>query len=65
MDVKGRGRTGLKHHPKAKLTVVLKEGKTLEEKTMALRKYRVNKIRSAGYVREDRPIRNPGPMWAW
>ncbi|KAF9513265.1 hypothetical protein BS47DRAFT_1344513 [Hydnum rufescens UP504] len=65
LDIKGRGRSGVKHHPKAKLTVVLKEGKTLQEKVLAQRAYKVNKIRSPGLMRENKPIRNPGPMWAW
>ena len=64
-DIKGRGRAGIKHHPKAKLTVVLKEGKTPREKTLEERAYKVNKIRSPGLMRENKPIRNPGPMWAW
>ena len=64
-DIKGRGRAGVKHHPKARLRVVLREGKTLQEKRAAALTYKVNKIRSPTMVQQDKPIRNPGPMWAW
>lgn len=32
IDIKGRGRFGKKHHPSAKLHVLLAEGKTEEER---------------------------------
>jgi len=47
--------------------VVLKEGKTLEEKKEEEKKRRLKKIVSASLVREDKPIRVPGTGggWAW
>jgi hypothetical protein len=32
LDIKGRGRFGIKHHPSAKLHVLLAEGRTEEER---------------------------------
>lgn len=32
VDIKGRGRRGIKHHPSSKLHVLLAEGETAEEK---------------------------------
>lgn len=32
LDIKGRGRHGVKHHPSSKLHVLLAEGRTSEEK---------------------------------
>ncbi|KAJ1308998.1 hypothetical protein OPQ81_004680 [Rhizoctonia solani] len=65
VDPKGRGRIGRKHHPSARMSVVLKEGKTYAEILEQQRKYKLGKIVGAGFVREDKPIRNPGPGWAW
>lgn len=65
IEPKGRGRTGIQTHPLARLHVVLKEGKTLEEQKQKLLAKRLRKIQSAGFVREDKPIRNPGANWAW
>lgn len=65
MDPKGRGRIGRKHHPSARMSVVLKEGKTHAEILEKERKYKLGRIVGAGLVREDVPIRNPGPGWAW
>ncbi|KAF8605360.1 ribosomal protein L22 [Ceratobasidium sp. AG-I] len=64
-DPKGRGRVGWKHHPSARMSVVLKVGKTHAEILEKERKYKLGRIAGAGIVREDRPIRNPGPGWAW
>ncbi|KAH9899998.1 ribosomal protein L22 [Cubamyces lactineus] len=64
-DVKGRGRAGLKTHPHSRLHVVLKEGKTRAELREEERARKLKRIVSAGLVREDVPIRNPGPNWAW
>ncbi|TFK55697.1 ribosomal protein L22 [Heliocybe sulcata] len=65
VDIKGRGRMGIKIHPDSRMHVVLKEGLTWNEKAEKLRQRRLNRIASAGYVREDVPLRNPRPMWAW
>ncbi|CAE6440614.1 unnamed protein product [Rhizoctonia solani] len=65
VDPKGRGRMGRKHHPSARMSIVLKEGKTNAEILERQRKYKLGRIVGAGFVREDKPIRNPGPGWAW
>ncbi|CAE6505640.1 unnamed protein product [Rhizoctonia solani] len=65
VDPKGRGRLGRKHHPSARMSIVLKEGKTHAEILEQQRKYKLGRIVGAGFVREDKPIRNPGPGWAW
>ncbi|KAG6814172.1 hypothetical protein H0H92_000848 [Tricholoma furcatifolium] len=65
LDIKGRGRMGFQTHPNSKLSVVLKEGKTVEEKKLEDRARRIRKIVSAAATREDRPIRNPSPTWGW
>ncbi|CUA69156.1 hypothetical protein RSOLAG22IIIB_03834 [Rhizoctonia solani] len=65
VDPKGRGRIGRKHHPSARMSIVLKEGKTHAEILEQQRKYKLGRIVGAGFVREDKPIRNPGPGWAW
>ncbi len=65
IEIKGRGHTGVQTHPMASLWVVLKEGKTLEQVKAKEKAYKLNKIVSAAATREDRPIRNPGAMWAW
>lgn len=64
-DMKGRGRAGIKTHPHSRLHVLLKEGKTRAEVQAEDRARKLNRIASAGLVREDVPIRNPGPAWAW
>ncbi|CDO71331.1 hypothetical protein BN946_scf184908.g89 [Trametes cinnabarina] len=64
-DMKGRGRAGIKVHPHSRLHVVLKEGKTRAELREEERARKLKRIVSAGLVREDVPIRNPGPNWAW
>ncbi|KAI1795116.1 ribosomal protein L22 [Ganoderma leucocontextum] len=64
-DMKGRGRAGLKIHPHSRLHVVLREGKTRAELHAEDRQRKLDKIRSAGLVRENVPIRNPGATWAW
>ncbi|KAI0327774.1 ribosomal protein L22 [Cubamyces sp. BRFM 1775] len=64
-DMKGRGRAGIKNHPHSRLHVLLKEGKTRAELRDEERARKLKRIVSAGLVREDVPIRNPGPNWAW
>lgn len=65
IDIKGRGRQGVKHHPQARLQVVLKEGKTREELVKMARAKKIKKVVSAGFLREHTPIRNPAPVWGW
>jgi large subunit ribosomal protein L22 len=65
LDIKGRGKHGIRVHPDARLHVVLKEGATWEEQAASERAYKLARVRAAGLNREDRPIRNPAPMWAW
>ena len=65
VDIKGRGRHGIKEHPKSRLRVVLKHGKTYEERVASEHAYKLGKIRSPGLMREDTPVRNYGPAWAW
>jgi len=47
------------------MSVVLKEGKTIEEEKALARKRKLARIVSAAIVREDKPIRNPSPTWGW
>jgi len=47
------------------MTVVLKEGKTVEQQKAALKKRRLDRIVSAALLREDKPIRNPSSTWGW
>ena len=52
-------------HPQAKLHVLLKEGKTYDEKVQAERERKLKRIKSAGIMREDMKLRNVAPIWAW
>ncbi|KAK0468353.1 mitochondrial 50S ribosomal protein L22 [Desarmillaria tabescens] len=65
LEPKGRGHVGVQVHPQAKLSVVLKEGRTLEEQKAKEKAFKLKRIVSAAVTREDKPIRNPGAMWAW
>ncbi|EJT51450.1 50S ribosomal protein L22 [Trichosporon asahii var. asahii CBS 8904] len=66
LDIKGRGRMGIKHHQSARVHFLLKEGKTYQEKLAERRKKELNKIKSAGVVREDGKIRRKVISgWAW
>ncbi|EIN10743.1 mitochondrial 50S ribosomal protein L22 [Punctularia strigosozonata HHB-11173 SS5] len=65
VEIKGRGKHGIRTHPDSKLNVVLREGKTWAEKVEQERARKLRKIVSAGITREDKPLRNPGAMWAW
>jgi len=65
IDIKGRGRFGVKIHPEARMSVVLREGKTVAELKKQAEDRKLKRIVSAGYVREDVPLRNMGPMWSW
>jgi large subunit ribosomal protein L22 len=64
-EPRGRGHFGIRVHPDSRLNVVLKEGKTFEQKRDEDRAKKLKRIVSAGLVREDKPLRNMGPMWSW
>ncbi|KAG8905182.1 hypothetical protein FRC01_008437, partial [Tulasnella sp. 417] len=54
VDIKGRSRTGIKHHRYSRMHVVLKEGPTREETLLKKRKKALKRaLVSAGVVRED------------
>lgn len=65
MEPRGRGRFGIRQHPDSSLHVVLREGKTRAQLMAEEKKRKLKRIVSAGITREDIPIRNPGPAWAW
>ncbi|KAF9534335.1 mitochondrial 50S ribosomal protein L22 [Crepidotus variabilis] len=65
IEPRGRGHYGTRIHHHSKLSVILKEGKTIEQQKAAARKHKLNRIVSAALVREDKPIRNPSLAWAW
>lgn len=65
IEFKGRSKMGIRQHPDSRLSVILQEGKTLEEKARLLREKKLNKIRSAGLMRENRPLVNVAPVFAW
>lgn len=65
IDIKGRGRMGVKHHPHSRMNVILREGKTKAEQAAEDRARKLRKIVSAGLNREDIPLRNPKSSWAW
>lgn len=69
-DIKGRARMGRKHHPQARLSVVLRYGKTYVEKEVEkiqTARKRVRSIGTGGVVRTDNKIVNTfqRPGWAW
>jgi len=47
------------------MSVVLKEGKTIEEEKALAKKRKVQRIVSASLQREDVPLRNPAHTWTW
>ena len=65
LEPRGRGKFGIRVHPDSKINVVLREGKTRAQLAEEERARKLRKIVSAGYVREDVPLRNIGPGWAW
>lgn len=65
MEPKGRGRYGIRIHPDSRLSVVLREGKTVAELKEEARRKTLKRVVSAGLIREDVPLRNPAPAWAW
>ncbi|KAK4687498.1 large subunit ribosomal protein L22, partial [Tremellales sp. Uapishka_1] len=66
VDIKGRGRLGIKHHPTARLHLLLKEGKTRDELSNLKREKVLDKVRSAGVVREGGVLRRKVVSgWTW
>ncbi|KXN86264.1 50S ribosomal protein L22, partial [Leucoagaricus sp. SymC.cos] len=65
IEPRGRHHYGVRHHPNSKMTVVLREGKTVEEKRVQRREKILKRIVSAGVTRENVPLRNPAPTWSW
>lgn len=65
IEPRGRGHMGVREHPDSRLHVVLRPGKTRAELLQEERARKLRRIVSAGIVREDVPIRNPGAAWAW
>lgn len=65
LEPRGRSHYGIRVHPDSRLTVVLREGKTFAEKKDKQREKKLRAVVSAGQIREDVPLRNPGPMWGW
>ena len=65
IEFKGRGRLGIQTRYKAKMAVSLREGLTFEEQKQKDREARLKRVVSSGLVREDVPLRNVGPQWAW
>ena len=65
LEPRGRGHYGIRHHPNSKMSVVLKEGKTIEEEKVLAKKRKVQRIVSASLQREDVPLRNPAHTWTW
>lgn len=69
-DIKGRARMGRKHHPQARLSVVLRYGKTYAQKEVEkveLARKRVRAIGTGGVVRTEGKIVNgfQRPGWGW
>ena len=69
-DIKGRARMGRKHHPQARLSVVLRYGKTYAEKEVEkiqTARKRVRAIGTGGVVRTDNKVVNTfqRPGWGW
>jgi large subunit ribosomal protein L22 len=65
LEIKGRGKSGIRVHPDARLSVMLKEGKMRAQLLEEERVRKLKRIVSAGLVREDKPLRNPRSMWTW
>lgn len=70
VDIKGRGRAGRKDHPSARLSVVLRPGKTWEakaEERLADARKMAQSVGDGGVVRTNRKIVNAyqRPGWSW
>ncbi|GAC77315.1 hypothetical protein L1887_62289 [Cichorium endivia] len=69
-DIKGRARMGKKHHPQARMSVVLRYGKTYADKereAIQTARKRMRAIGTGGVVRTDNKIVNTfqRPGWNW
>jgi large subunit ribosomal protein L22 len=62
IDIRARGRFGIKHHPSARLHVILRPGKTREavEKQKRDKLLKKKLATGPGQVRLNRPIINMG-----
>ncbi|EIW67368.1 hypothetical protein TREMEDRAFT_33648, partial [Tremella mesenterica DSM 1558] len=66
IDIKGRARMGVKHHPTARLHILLNEGQTYDQVMARKWDKELNKVRSAGIVREDGKLRRKVISgWTW
>ena len=65
IEIRGRGKIGIRTKYTAKMVVKLREGLTWEEKRQKEREYKLKRIVSSGLNREDVPLRNPPSQWAW
>ncbi|PWN90256.1 ribosomal protein L22 [Acaromyces ingoldii] len=70
MEPKGRARTGVRESFQSRLSIVLREGKTWDEKQnekLAKEKKRIRSIGTGGVVRTQRPLVNTfqRPGWQW
>lgn len=66
IDIKGRGKYGIKHHPSARIHLVIREGLTPSEKEEKQFKRDLGRVKSAGAVREDTPLRRKVVSgWTW
>ena len=67
-DIKGRARLGKKHHPSARMSVVLRHGKTWEQKEKESIMQAANRVKSfgtGGVARVQRPIVNVHQRPGW
>ncbi|PWN47841.1 ribosomal protein L22 [Violaceomyces palustris] len=69
-DLKGRARVGRKHHPFARMSIVLRPGKTWQQKELEKlekARKRMRSIGDGGVVRTNKKIVNmfQRPGWAW
>ena len=69
-DIKGRARMGKKHHPQARLSVVLRYGKTYDEKAkdkVDEARRRARSVGTGGVVRTQGVMVNgwQRPGWGW
>ena len=65
IEPKGRMKMGFRQRYYSRMHVILKEGLSNVGKRKLLFDKRVRRVTSAGLAREDVPIRNPTPQWAW
>lgn len=68
IEIKGRGRMGIRKSFQAKMSIVLREGKTWDEKQkehLAKEKKKVRSIGTGGVVRTNVPVRNTFKRAGW